>query len=54
MSTFEEHIKEELKSKVYNALSEVAYEFADINDELHKKAMEEAIEFFMIQFYEEV
>ena len=49
---FEEFVKDEMKSKVYNAISDVAYEFADVPEELHKKAMEQAIEWFIIKFYE--
>lgn len=51
MKTFEESIKEQFKSKVYNALEDVAMDYPDISDDLHKEAMEEAIEWFMTHFY---
>lgn len=49
--SFEEYVKDEIKSKVYNALEDVASEFPELSDEFHKKCMEEAIEWFMIHYY---
>lgn len=49
--SYEEYLKEQFRLKVWNALSEVGSEFPEINDELHRKNMEEAIEWFMIHFY---
>lgn len=49
--TFEESIKEQFKSKVWNALEDIAIDYPDISEELHKEAMENAIEWFMVHFY---
>lgn len=49
--TFEESIKEQFKSKVYEALEDVAMDYPDISDELHKEAMTQAVEWFIIHFY---
>lgn len=52
MNTFEEYIKEQFKSEVYKALENVAFNYPDVSSELHKEAMEEAVEWFMTHFYE--
>lgn len=49
---FEEYIKEQFKSEVYKALENVAFNYPDVSSELHKEAMEEAVEWFMTHFYE--
>lgn len=51
--TFEQYVKDEFKTKVWNALEDVAFEFPEINDKLHKECMEQAIEYFMKKFYNE-
>lgn len=50
-TNYEEYLKEQFRHKVWNALEDVATEFPEIDDELHRKNMEEAIEWFMIHFY---
>lgn len=50
-------VKSQLKSKVYNSLSNIAYElfdqkFTDIPVDQQEKLMEESIEWFMIHFFE--
>lgn len=52
-NNYQEWLKSEFRSKVYNALSEVAFEFADVPEDELKKNMDEAIEWFQIHFYEE-
>ncbi len=52
MNTFEEYIKEQFKSEVYKALENVAFNYPDVSSELHKEAMEEAVEWFMTHFYD--
>ena len=47
----EESIKSQLKTKVYEALENVATEYCEIQDEFHKEAMKEAIEWFMVHYY---
>lgn len=54
MSNLEEMIKSEMKHEVYNALSDVMYNHADCTDcEFLKRTMEEAVEWFMIKFFED-
>lgn len=48
---YEEYLKEQFRSKVWNALEDVATEFPEIQDDLHKKNMREAVEYFMTHFY---
>lgn len=48
---YEEWIKNQFKSKVYEALSDIAFDYSDIPDELHEEAMKEAVEWFMTKFY---
>ena len=50
--SFEEFVKDEIKTKVYHALEEIAYEYADLSEELHQEAMEQAVEWFILKFYE--
>lgn len=50
-------LKTELRSKVYNSLSNVAFEmfdqnFTDIPADQQEKLMEESIEWFMIHFFD--
>lgn len=47
----ENRINEEFKSKVWNALEKVAMEYPELNDEIHEQAMDQAIEYFMVHFY---
>ncbi len=51
MTDYEKYLKEQFRSKVWSALEDVAIEFPEIDDEIHRKNMEEAIEWFMIHFY---
>lgn len=54
MTNLEEKIESEMKSEVYNALSDVMYNHADYDDgEFLKQTMEEAFEHFMIRFFED-
>ena len=53
----ENEIKSELRSKVYNALSDTYYEmFEDKNTNIsvddQKKMLEESFEWFMVHFFE--
>ena len=50
--SFKEFVKDGFKSRVWDALEEIAIEYADVPEELHKEAMEQAVEWFMIQFYD--
>ena len=46
-------LNEELKSKVYNALSEVVFDIETKNATVvSEKEMEESIEWFLIHFFE--
>jgi len=53
-------VKEKLKSKLYKALSDVAYEVFETNtpndlnltEDEQKKMMEESFEWFMIHFFD--
>ena len=52
----EEEIKNEYRSKVYNALSSVSREISSIvsnQSEVEEKYMQEAFEWYMIHFYDE-
>jgi hypothetical protein len=49
--SYKEYLQNEFKSKVWDALEDVAFEFCDISTELNKECMEQAIEWFMIHFY---
>ena len=49
--SYEEFVKNAFIEKVDEALFEVATEFCDVQDDLHKEAMEEAIKVFMKDFY---
>lgn len=49
--TLEEAIKDRIKSEVWNALESIAMKHSD---ELHKEAMEEAVEWFIIKFYDDI
>lgn len=51
--TFEEWAKDLFKHRIYNALKDLSNEYAGIPEEIQKKAIEEAVEFFIIEFYEE-
>jgi len=53
MSNYKEYLKDQFKTKVWNALEDVATEFCEVDDKTHKECMEEAIEYFMIHFYNE-
>lgn len=50
---YEEWVKNQFKSKVYEALADIAFDYRDVSDKLHKEAMKEAIEWFMTKFYNE-
>lgn len=51
--TFEEWVKDKFRHEVYNVLADLSNEYAGVPVELQKQAIEEAVEFFMIKFYEE-
>lgn len=54
MTNLEQKIKDEMKSKVYNALSDIMYDYADYNDiDFLENSMEEALEWFIIRFFED-
>lgn len=54
MAKMNEEMKDELRSEVYNALSDVAAEFELFKGEsVEEKDMQEAIEWFMVHFYED-
>lgn len=53
MATFEEYVKDKFRHEVYNVLADLSNKYADVPVELQKQAMEEAMEWFMIKFYEE-
>ena len=49
--SYKEYLRDKFKRKVWNALGDVATEFCEVDDETHEECMEEAIEYFMIHFY---
>ena len=51
MNTYEEFLANELRSKVYNALAEIASEYPDVDEQTFMYAMDEAIEWFQVHFY---
>lgn len=44
--TFEEWAKDLFKHRVYNMLKDLSNEYAGIPEEIQKKAIEEAVEFY--------
>lgn len=53
MANYKEWLQSEIKSKVYNALSDVAFDYPDVDSEELKKQMDQAIEWFQIKFWED-
>ena len=52
MANYKEWLQSEIRSKVYNALSDVAIDYADVDSEELKKQMDLAIEWFQIKYWE--
>lgn len=50
---YEEWVKNQVKSNVYEALANIAFDYSDIPEEFHKEVMKEAVEWFMKKFYKE-
>lgn len=48
MKTYREHMQDELRSRVYNALAEIVFE-----TEADEEDMEKALEWFQIRFWED-
>ena len=48
-----EHLSYNLKTDIYNVLSDLAFNYDQHNKEFNKDGVEDAIEWFLSEFYEQ-